>query len=92
MKHRAVLLIAALAATGVAAAQTPGEATPSPERQAAHAALLQACDAEIKSVCADHHGREVMICLRRNTDKLGAACKDALSKLPRHEPPAAPPQ
>jgi hypothetical protein len=92
MKPRAVLLIAALAAAGLAAAQAPSEGAPSPERQAAHAAVMKACDAEIKSLCADHHGREVMMCLRRNTDKLGAGCKDALSQLPRHEPPAAPPQ
>jgi hypothetical protein len=92
MKQRAVLLIAALAAAGLAAAQAPGDSAPSPDRQAAHAAVLKACDAEIKSVCADHHGRELMMCLRRNTDGLGAGCKDALSKLPRHEPAATPAQ
>jgi hypothetical protein len=54
--------------------------------------VLKACDAEIKSFCANQQGRGLMMCLRTNTDKLGAGCKDTLSQLRRHEAPAAPPQ
>ena len=32
-------------------------------------------------------GRELMMCMRENTDKLSAPCKDAMSKMPRRQPP-----
>lgn len=93
MKHGALLLAAALAAAAITQAQAPGDGSPPPpDRQAAHAAVLKACDAEIKSFCANQQGRGLMMCLRTNTDKLGAGCKDTLSQLRRHEAPAAPPQ
>jgi hypothetical protein len=93
MKLRALLLMSALAATGIAPAQSPGEGAPPPDRQAAHAAVIKACDAEIKSLCAGQRGRQLMMCLRSNGDQLGGGCKDALSQLRRHEaPPAPPPQ
>jgi hypothetical protein len=83
------LFVAALAVTGSVVAQTSGGHSPSADRQAAHAAVMQACEAEIKSLCADQHSHEGMQCLRKNTDKLGAGCHDALSKL--HRPAAAAP-
>jgi Cysteine rich repeat len=93
MKLDALLLLAALAAAGSVQAQTPSSGSPpSADRQAARAAMLQACDADIKSLCADKHGREVMMCLHSNADKLGAGCKDAMSKLRRPAKPAAQPQ
>ena len=92
MKHGALLLAAALAVAAIAHAQAPADGSPSPDRQAAHAAVLKACDAEIKSLCAGQRGRELMMCLRSNGEKLGAGCKDALSQLRRHEAPPAPPQ
>jgi len=93
MKLRALLLMAAFTTAGIAQAQTPGNAAPPPpDRRAEHAAVLQACDAEIKSLCAGQHGRELMMCLRSHADQLGAGCKDALSQLRRHETPPAAPQ
>jgi hypothetical protein len=92
VKHTALWLIAALAAAGSAWAQTPGDGSAaSPERQAAHAAVLKACDSELRTLCAAQHGREQMMCLRNNSDKLSAGCKDALSRLHRREAPANPP-
>jgi len=94
MKLNALLLVAALSAAGSVQAQTPpsGGAPPSSDRQAAHAAVLQACDADIKGLCADKQGRDLMMCLHSNTDKLSAGCKDAMSKLHRPATPAAQPQ
>jgi hypothetical protein len=92
MKLDALLLVAALAAAGSVQAQTPSSGSPpSADRQAARAAMLQACDAD-KSLCADKQGREVMMCLHSNADKLSAGCKDAMSKLRRPAKPAAQPQ
>jgi hypothetical protein len=93
MQLSALLLVAALAAAGSVQAQTPGGGSPpSAGREAARAAVLKACDADIKSLCANQQGRQVMMCLRNNADKLGADCKDAMSKLRRPTAPAAPPQ
>jgi hypothetical protein len=50
---------------------------------------MKACAADIQSLCADKKGREVMMCLRGNSDKLSAGCKDAMSTLRR---PASPSQ
>jgi len=66
------------------------EDTPSAEHLAHREATHKACAVEEKSMCSDKHGREVFQCLRANNDKLGAGCKDALSKLghPAGAPPA----
>jgi hypothetical protein len=94
MKLDALLLVAALSAAGCLQAQTPpsGGSPPSSDRQAAHAAMLQACDADIKSLCAGKQGREVTMCLRSNTDKLSGGCKDAMPKQHKPTTPAAQPQ
>jgi hypothetical protein len=81
-------LLAALA-TSLAVAQTP---PPPPgdggadnaQRQAQHAAVLAACDADIKSLCADQQGRGVMRCLRSNGAQLSTGCKSA---MPKHHAP-----
>jgi hypothetical protein len=88
MKHQALLLLAALAVAGSVNAQAP-PAGPSPDRQAARAAVMKACEVDVKSLCSDKQGREVMRCLRADSDKLSAGCADAVSKLP---PPNRPPQ
>jgi hypothetical protein len=84
MKMNSWLLAAALLA-GTAVQAQP--AVP-PEVQAARDAMRQACAADQKSLCADKQGREMMQCMRANTDKLSPGCKDAMAKLPR--PPAPP--
>ena len=55
-------------------------------RSAARRALLKACAADIKANCAGKSGREAMMCLRENQDKLAPTCKAALAKAPRRRP------
>ena len=88
VKIRVLGLIAVLA-SGVAAAQTPpappADGGPdSAQRQARREAILAACDADIKSLCADQHGRGVMRCLRSNSVQLSSGCKSAMPM--RHSP------
>ena len=84
--QKLVLLAAVLAAPSVFAQAPPA---PSPEVQAAREAVTKNCSNE--SACTGKTGREMFQCLRANTDKLSAPCKDALSKLPQR-PPAPPAQ
>jgi hypothetical protein len=49
---------------------------------------MKACDADIKSYCSDQHGRELMMCLRTNADKVSPGCKDAMASMRRPPPPA----
>lgn len=84
MKLRIAITLAALAVAGSAFAQQPGGGgggAPSPEMQAARQAMMQACAADAKSLCADKQGREMMMCLRDNADKTSAGCKDAMAKM-----------
>ncbi len=83
--HVLVLLAAAMAAPSVFAQAPPA---PSPEVQAARDAVAKACANE--APCTGKTGREMFQCLRANTDKLSAGCKDAMSKLP--PPPPRPAQ
>ena len=91
MKLRIAMTLAALAISGAAIAQPapggPGGGPPSPEMQAARQAMMQACSADMKTLCDGKQGREVMMCLRENEAKVGAPCKDAMSKMPRRPPP-----
>ncbi len=81
MKRSMPMLMVTLAMVSSAHAQAP-------DMKAAHDAVMTACAADTKSLCADKQGREAMMCLRSNTDKVSAGCKDALSKMPaRHAPP-----
>jgi len=87
----------ASAAGGQSAAPAPGAAgeaaapaagvyggfTPSPEMQAARAAIRAACAADLQKLCAGAAGREAMMCLRQNVDQASAGCKAAVAKLPR---------
>jgi len=86
MTLRTLALAATLLVATAAQAQPP---PPSPEVQAARDAVRKACDSDSKTTCAGKEGRELFQCLRANTDKVSAGCKDALAKLPR---PPAPPQ
>jgi hypothetical protein len=86
MKLSSFLPVAVLLAGAAAQAQPPAQ---SPEAEAARAAVQQSCAADMQSLCPDKKGREAMMCLRSNPDKVSAGCKDALSKMPR---PNAPPQ
>lgn len=104
---RSILLIvsaaAAMAAAGAAFAQEGGGPPPgpggpgggggpSPEMRALFQAARDACASDAKTLCADQTGREMMRCLRQNTDKVSAPCKDAMSKLPQRRPPPPPQQ
>ena len=87
MKLQIATTLAALALAGAAFAQQPppggggGPGGGSPEMQAARQAMMQACAADMKSLCADKQGREAFMCLRDNADKLSQGCKDAQAKM-----------
>lgn len=83
MKRSILMLMGTFAIAAAAHAQAP-------DMSAARDAMMKACTADIKSLCADKQGREVMMCLRGNTDKVGASCKDAMSKMPARPAPPAP--
>ena len=82
-----LLVVTSLLSLGAAQAQSPS--APSPEQQAAREAVRKSCAADAQSLCPDKKGREAMMCLRTNQDKVSSGCKDAMSKLPK---PASPPQ
>jgi multidrug efflux system membrane fusion protein len=69
--------------------QGGGGYTPSPEMAAARQAAMQACSADMTKLCPGQEGREAFMCLRQNSDKASAACKDALAKMPRRQPSPA---
>ena len=56
--------------------------------QAARKAMMLACKADATSLCAGKEGREVVMCLRENADKLSAGCKAAMAKMPHRQRPA----
>jgi hypothetical protein len=84
MKLYSLALCVSVFAITVAQAQPPA---PSPEMQAAREAVRKSCANDSKTYCADKKGREAMMCLRANSDKLSSDCKDALAKMPRPNPP-----
>jgi hypothetical protein len=95
---RALLLIAAvtgLAAGGVrgqsppagpppqsAAPQGPGEGHGG-DMHAAMDAAKKACQGDMQTLCAGKTGREAMMCMHDNHDKLSPGCKDAMGKMHR---------
>jgi hypothetical protein len=90
MKLSILVSLAALAVSGSAFAQEPapgGGAGPSPEMMAARQAMRAACAADMKTLCDGKQGREMMMCMRENADKVSAPCKDAMAKMPRRGPP-----
>jgi len=52
---------------------------------------MKTCDADLKNYCADKQGREAMMCLRSNSDKLSDSCKSAMSSLRGRGEGSAPP-
>jgi ABC-type uncharacterized transport system YnjBCD ATPase subunit len=81
MKLSLIVALSALALAGSAAAQEP--AGGGGGQSDARAALRQACAADAKTLCADKQGREMMMCLRDNSDKVSQGCKDAMAKMPQ---------
>ncbi|MDB5496447.1 MAG: hypothetical protein JWP28_478 [Phenylobacterium sp.] len=92
MKLQIAVALAAMAIGGSAFAQEPpaGGGGPSPEMQAAAQAMRQSCAADVKTLCDGKMGREAMMCLRENAEKVSEPCKDAMSKMPRRRPPPPP--
>jgi len=93
MKLKIAIAMAALALAGSAFAQPPaggGGGPPSPEMIAARQAMMQACAADTKTLCdGKAAGRETMMCLRENAEKVSAPCKDAMAKMmAARRPPA----
>ena len=94
MKLKLAIAFAALAMAGSAFAQPPASGggpggPPSPEMQAARQAMRQACAADMKSLCDGKEGREAMMCLRDNGEKVSSPCKDAMGKMmAARRPPA----
>jgi len=59
---------------------------PSPEMLAARQAMRQACAGDLQKLCAGAEGREAFMCLRDKADQASAACREAMSKMPRRRP------
>jgi hypothetical protein len=95
MNVRHCLFIAAFGVlTASAFAQAPGGGPPagggpSPEMRAAFEAVNRSCAEDRTKLCDGKPGREGMMCLRANQDKVSAPCKDAMAKMPA--PPAGGP-
>ena len=88
MKLQIATTLAALAIAGAAFAQQPGGGGgPSPEMQAARAAMREACAADMQKLCEGKQGREAFMCMRDNADKASQACKDAMAKMRAAAPP-----
>ncbi len=89
MKLKIAITLAALAVAGSAFAQPAGGGAPSPEMQAARQAMMQACAADMKTLCDGKTGREAMMCMRDAGDKLSAPCKDSMAKMMASRRPPA---
>jgi len=94
MKLQIAAALAALSIAGVALAQEPpagggDRPAPSPEMMAARQAMRQACAADMKTLCDGKQGREAMMCMRDNAEKVSQPCKDAMMKMrAARQPPA----
>jgi len=51
---------------------------------------MQSCAADMKTLCDGKTGREMMMCMRDNGDKVSAPCKDAMGKMMAARQAAAP--
>jgi hypothetical protein len=85
MKSLKLMIAAgAMAAATSAFAQPPAggdRPAPSPQMQAARETVMRACAADFKTLCEGKEGRERMMCVRDNADKLSDGCRDALAKM-----------
>jgi len=86
MKLTPLIILATMAMGTAALAQdppTPGgdRPPPSPEMQAARKAVMESCAADMKTLCDGKQGREAMMCMRDNADKVSSPCKDAMAKM-----------
>jgi multidrug efflux system membrane fusion protein len=66
----------------------PGAGARGGQGGGARQAMMKACAADAKTLCAGKEGRELSMCLRENADKLGGPCKAAMAKMPRRQRPA----
>lgn len=89
MKLSSALLVPLCLLAAAVQAQSPP--TPTPEQQAAREAVRKACATDVQTLCPDKKGREAMMCLRSNQDKVSADCKDAMAKMPKRGGPAPAP-
>jgi hypothetical protein len=84
LRFVAAAAVLAFAAPAFAQDQPPANA-PSPEMRDAMQAMRKACDADIKTLCADAQTsgdrRAVGQCLRQNADKVSPDCKSAMEKM-----------
>jgi hypothetical protein len=79
-----ILAAGVMAAATSAFAQPPageGRPAPSPEMQAARESMMKACAADMQSLCQGKQGREMMMCMHDNADKMSDGCKDAMAKM-----------
>jgi hypothetical protein len=93
MKLSILVTLGALAVGGAAFAQEqapPAAGGASPEMLAARQAMRAACASDFQTLCSGKQGREAMMCLRDNADKVSAGCKDAMAKMPRRGQPPPP--
>jgi hypothetical protein len=76
MKLASLALIAALAVTGSAQAQTAPSSSPAPEASAA-GKIDHACKKEIRDLCGRAHGQEMQDCVKAGLDmnKFSDSCK-----------------
>lgn len=71
-------LIALTAAALAAPALAQSGQTPTPAMQAARQTMMTQCAADMKTNCDGKTGREMMQCMRENSDKLSDGCKSAM--------------
>ena len=74
----ALVALAALAVAAPAFAQAP---TPSPAMAAAREKVMTACAADMKTLCDGKTGREAMMCMRDNGEKVSPDCKTAMAAM-----------
>jgi multidrug efflux system membrane fusion protein len=75
------------AAPASAGGQGGGGFAPSPEMAAAFAEVRKACASDNAKLCPGKEGRDLMMCIHENSDKLSTGCQAARAKMP-HRPPA----
>ena len=87
MKLASLALLAALALTGFATAQTPSQSAPpssatAPPAQSSEAGKIdKACKKEIRDLCGHAHGQEMKDCVKAGLDmnKFSASCKSEIA-------------